>query len=294
MSSRRTLILLGAILVGVIAAFALFNYVSNVENEANEKAELVEVFKAEEPITKGFTGGEAFDAGQIVAGKIPREYRPEGFVGSIDEIEGQVALFDIPAGTALVKEMFVDPSQAVISFRERLEEDGSRVAISFQVDQVRGVADLLVPGDFVNIFITLEEPAEGDTLRSSGLGAATCPRTIDQGGCVLLTSARMFYQDVHILAIGQTAVLTAGESTSSDEEGETETAQTQAGLITVDVPIEAAQWIASISSASYYLTLNPENYTPEALPPLNPVADVLPGEDPAVLTPYGPSGDEEE
>jgi Flp pilus assembly protein CpaB len=282
-------------LVGVIAAFALFNYVSNVENEANEKAELVEVFKAEEPITKGFTGGEAFDAGQIVPGKIPREYRPEGFVGAIDEIEGQVALFDIPAGTALVKEMFVDPSQAVISFRERLEEDGSRVAISFQVDQMRGVADLLVPGDFVNIFVVLEEPTEGDGLQNAGLGAATCPRTIDQGGCVVLTPARMFYQDVHILAIGQTPVLTAGESVNTGEEGaEGEATTTQAGLITVDVPVEAAQWIASIESSAYYLTLNPENYTPEALPPLDPIADVLPGEDPAVLTPYGPSGDEEE
>jgi Flp pilus assembly protein CpaB len=292
-SSRRTLILLGAILIGVIAAFALFNYVSGIEDRANEEAELVEVFKAEETIPKGLTGQEAADDGQIAAGEIPREFRPEGYVSNIDEIASQVALFDIPAGTALVREMFVDPSQAVISFRNRLKEDGSRVAISFQVDQTRGVADLLVPGDYINIFVKVEEPSEGDVLLSSGLGAG-CPKTIDQGGCVLLSAARMFYQDVHILAIGQTPVLTAGESTSTGEEGEEGETETQAGLITVDVPIDAAQWIASMTEGTFYLTLNPENYTPEPVEPLNPIADVLPGEDPAVLTPYGPSGDEEE
>jgi pilus assembly protein CpaB len=290
-SSRRTLILLGAILVGIIAAFALFNYVSGIEDRANKNAQLVEAFKADDTIQKGFTGKEAFDSGAIVTGKIPREYRPEGYVSSIDEIEGQVALFDIPPGTVLVKDMFVDPSQAVISFRDRLKEDGSRVAISFQVDQVRGVADLLVPGDYVNMFVKLQLPAQ-EGQDNSGAGAG-CTKTIEQGGCVLLTPARMYYQDVHILAIGQTPIQSAGESPDTNEDGTSDT-QTQAGLITVDVPIQAAQWIASADTGTFYLTLNPENYNPEAVPPLNPIADVLPGEDPAVLTPYGPNGDEDQ
>lgn len=287
MSSRRTLILLGAIAVGIIAAFVLFNYVSGIEERERGEAELVDVKKAEATIEKGITGQEAFDAGALVDAKIPREFRPADYVQNLDEIAGQVALFDIPAGTPITKQMFVDRSQAITSFRNRLRDDGSRVAISFSVDQVRGVADLLVPGDYVNMFVKLEEPSEEE---ANGI----CNRPIEQGGCVLLPAARMLLQDVHILAIGQTPVLVAGESSpdSGAEEGEEAQAQeTQAGLITVDVPVESAQWIASVVPDSIYLTLNPENYAPEALPPLNPVADVLPGEDGAQVTPYGTDPD---
>ena len=38
MSSRRTMILIGAIAVGVLAAFMIFNYVGGVEDQANEGA----------------------------------------------------------------------------------------------------------------------------------------------------------------------------------------------------------------------------------------------------------------
>ena len=44
MSSRRTLILLGAIAVGVIAALLLFNYVQGIEDRANNNAKRVDVY----------------------------------------------------------------------------------------------------------------------------------------------------------------------------------------------------------------------------------------------------------
>jgi Flp pilus assembly protein CpaB len=283
-SSRRTLILLGAIAIGIIAAFALFNYVSGIEDRERGDAELVPVLKAEQPISRGITGGEAFDAGDIAEGEIPREFRPEGFVSTIDEIRGQVALFEIPAGSVLVKNMFVDPSQTVVSFRERLRDDGSRVAVSFSVDQVRGVADLLVPGDEINMFVIEEEPTEEEAAAEGA-----------QPGDLLLSRARLLYADVHVLAIGQTPIQVAGETaTEDDPEAEAEAEQVQHGLITVDVPVLAAQWIMSMGLDSFYLTLNPANYDPEPLPALPPFAATLPGEDPAQVTPYGPDGSTEE
>jgi Flp pilus assembly protein CpaB len=284
-SSRRTLILLGAIAIGIIAAFALFNYVSGIEDRERGDAELVPVLKADQPISRGITGQEAFDADDIVEGEIPREFRPEGFVSTIDEISGQVALFEIPAGSVLVKNMFVDPSQTVVSFRERLRDDGSRVAVSFSVDQVRGVADLLVPGDEINMFVLMEELTEEE---AAGEGA-------QPGDLILASPARLLYADVHVLAIGQTPIQVAGETASEDDpEAETEAETIQHGLITVDVPVLAAQWIMSMGADSFYLTLNPANYDPEPIPPLPNFAATLPGEDPAQVTPYGPDGSTEE
>lgn len=284
MSSRRTLILLGAIAIGIIAAFALFNYVSGIEDRERGDAELVPVLKAEQPISRGITGGEAFDAGEIAEGQIPREFRPEGFVSTIDEIRGQVALFEIPAGSVLVKNMFVDPSQTVVSFRERLRDDGSRVAVSFSVDQVRGVADLLVPGDEINMFVLMEELSEEEAAAEGA----------QPGDVILKSPARLLYADVHVLAIGQTPIQVAGEAASRGEDGEAEAQSIQHGLITVDVPVLAAQWIMSMGPDSFYLTLNPANYDPEPIPPLPRFTGTLPGEDPAQVTPYGPDGGTDE
>jgi Flp pilus assembly protein CpaB len=278
-SSRRTLILLGAIAIGVIAAFALFNYVSGIEDRERGDAELVPVLKADQPIARGISGGEAFDAGDINEGKIPREFRPEGFVSTIDEIAGQVALFEIPAGSVLVKNMFVDPSQTVVSFRERLRDDVSRVAVSFSVTQVQGVADLLVPGDEISMF-TIQQVAP-DELNDGR-----------QPGDVDLSPARLVYADVHILAIGQTPIQAPGETTSEDDSDTTE--EVQHGLITVDVPIQAAQLIMSLPPDNWYLTLNPANFNPEPLPSPPGFLATLPGEDPALVTPYGPDGSTDE
>jgi Flp pilus assembly protein CpaB len=284
-SSRRTLILLAAIAIGLIAAFALFNYVTNIEDNERADAELVPVLKAEQPINRGITGAEAFDAGDIAEGEIPREFRPDGFVSTIDEISGQVALFEIPPGSVLVKNMFVDPSQTVVSFRERLKDDGSRVAVSFSVDQVRGVADLLVPGDEVNIFVVEEEPSEEEAVAAGA-----------QPGDLLLNRGRLLYADVHILAIGQTPIQVAGEASAAVAEADSAEAEEdtiQFGLITVDVPVQAAQWIISMAPDSFYLTLNPANYVPEPLAPLPPFTATLPGENAAEVTPYGPAGSDE-
>ncbi len=39
--SRRTMILIAAVLLGAVAAFALFTYVGGIEDEANDNAERV-------------------------------------------------------------------------------------------------------------------------------------------------------------------------------------------------------------------------------------------------------------
>ena len=56
MSSRRTLILVGAIAVGVIAALLLYNYVQGIEDRANNNAKRVDVFVAKADIVRGHAG----------------------------------------------------------------------------------------------------------------------------------------------------------------------------------------------------------------------------------------------
>src|SRR6478752_5443630 len=49
-SSRRTLILIGAVVIGGLAAFLTLNYVKGVESESAEENQLVDVLVAKGPI----------------------------------------------------------------------------------------------------------------------------------------------------------------------------------------------------------------------------------------------------
>src|SRR5690606_8563906 len=105
-------------------------------------------------------------------------------------------------------------------------------------------------------------------------------------------SQRYLYQKVQILAVGQSTLLSPGEQTTTSG-GTTAAAGAGSGLITFNVPPEAAQWIASAQDSSgMYLTLVAEDYVPKPLPPIDSGGD-LPGENPAVLTPYGPTGNQD-
>ena len=97
--------------------------------------------------------------------------------------------------------------------------------------------------------------------------------------------ARYLYQSVQVLFVDKTAVPQPGETSAS-----TTAPPTTGGLITFAVPPEAAQMLASVDPANLYLTLLPTNYQPYPLPALNAFPAVLPGEDQAQLTPYGPTG----
>jgi pilus assembly protein CpaB len=271
-SSRRTLILIAAIVLGAVAAFALFTYVGGIEDRANDQAERVEVFKIAQDIPKGTFGDEAFSQGLIVPSEIPREFRPANAITDRAQIDGLVAISDLAANQVVVTEQFVSQAESLSTFSGLLQNN--QVAVTVRVDDVRGVAGLLVPGDFVNILAN---------ANNSGSGPGGDPTGQD----VYDKPARAVYQKVQVLAIDQNRKLEPGESVDV----QTETVDGVAGqfLVTFAVPFDAAQRIASIDNPDLYLTLVPRDYQPEPLPPID-VDEVLPGEAGERLTPYGPDG----
>jgi hypothetical protein len=112
---------------------------------------------------------------------------------------------------------------------------------------------------------------------------------VPQAGEVAYTApARYLYQKVQILALGQTRKLEPGETADTNPDG-TATTSTTSGLITFVVPADAAQRIASVGPSGFYLSLVAKDYQPQPLGPLDS-SEVLPAEDAARLTPYGPDG----
>lgn len=272
------MILIAAIAVGLLAAFLVFNYVQGAEDRAQGDAQRVDVLVVRDQIPRGLSATQAREQNLIEQDQIPREFLPPTAIRNIDEIDGKVALNNLAPNQVLVDGMFVDPSDAAVGFSELLEDDLTAITVS--VDQVRGVAGLLVPGDEVNLMVTAagaEEGAEG--------GAEGVADRLSQ-------DARMLYEKVRILAVGSQAAAQPGENLAEGEGGEAQAAGAagNTGLITFAVPIDAAQLIASVPPGQLYLTLVPEAYEPAALPPLDLGGTTLPGEDSTQITPYGPDG----
>jgi Flp pilus assembly protein CpaB len=288
-------ILIVALVVGAVAAFGLLNYVRNVEGSVYDNAEPEEVWVVRLPIPKGTTAEQVLDQNMIVQSEIPASFVPAtSIVDPTTELAGLVAVADLPANAPLVTGNFVLPNIVNTGITDRLEEKGM-VTMTFAVDQVRGVAYQVEPGDFVNILdvdplvngdeegAPAEEPV-GDPAAAAELATLGVedPATYEQ-------LARYVYQRAEVLAIDRALTPDLGETTD-------ETAQPAArngGLITLAVTPEAVQMLLSVNPGDLYLSLVPPTYEPYPLPPLDYNQQVLPGEDAERLTPYGPAGGED-
>jgi pilus assembly protein CpaB len=279
------MILIAAVVVGAISAFLVFNYVNSADSRARAGAREVDILKVQSDIQKGLSGREAIQQGKIVHTKIPAEFKPQTAITDESIIADKVAVANYSTGQILVDGMFADAIDNQITFAGRIPSDcgsidpatnkpAQCVAVTISVDQVRGVAGVIVPGDLVNVLIVPDA--------NSGSGGA------GSGG-----PARVLYQAAKVLMVDKTAVPQPGEVTQSGSNTATPTGQAQTsvntGLITLEVPAQASQLIASIAPQELYLTLLPPNYTPEPLPQ-QALPSVLPGEDASQLTPYGPNG----
>ena len=125
--------------------------------------------------------------------------------------------------------MFVDPGRRRCP-RSPACSTTNEVAITISVDQVRGVAGLLVPGDFVNLL--RHRAGDGDAEGDDGASRRRTPATPSSA-----QPARYLYQKVQILAVGQTRTLEPGETAATNADG-TPTAPTNSGLITFVVPAD--------------------------------------------------------
>lgn len=275
MSSRRPLILVAALAVAAVAVFLISQYVGGLKDKAYGNAKRVKVYMVKQDIARGTYGQEAQAKAEIVQTDIAQQWYPPNAVTNLKDIQGQVAVADLSTNQIVVKGMFADPSSVNASLASRLRpvQGSDQVAVTIQVDQVHGVAGLLQPGDYVNV---MELSSSGGTGGASALYPG---------------NARYVYQKVMILAVGASPVSEPGDTQAASAAGGSSTLKPQqnSGLVTLMVPADAAQRIASLTPSSVYLTLVSPDYKPVPLPPL-PSDSTTPGESDSNLTPYGPRG----
>lgn len=273
--------LVGSILIGALAGFALLNYVQGVEQDVLQETQRVDVWVVSANVPAGTTAADVQQTNRLELRQVESAFRPSNAVSNLSQIQGRVAVNNLAENQILVEGMFDDPEVIATTFADLIEED--QVAFSLTIDPKRAVGGFIEPGDFVDMIVLGEEyvpPGEPDAFEAS---ATRSPYT---------SPARYLYRGVRIIGINDKIVGDTVEAQSVLPEGDEGEVTTLS--ITLAVPANAAQRILSVAQGDLVLSLLPDGWSPEARP--NEIEEailldeLLPGEDPQIITPYGEAG----
>lgn len=227
--TRRTVAIVVAVVLAIIATIALTQYVQGERNEAIRQNDPVQAYVAKETIPAGMSAEQAIDQGLIVQQPVPRRAVPSGAIDSLEDIQGRVALAPINAGEEIVLSRFAAPGQAGTS----LQIPEGFHAISIDVGLVPSAAGFIKPGDNVGVLLNVEETG----TESDGAQQAS-------------SHTEFLLQRVKVLAMGQRTTTTTNEQ--GQEQQQTSTVATLALRPEDAERLAHAQFIGQL-----YLTLMP-------------------------------------
>jgi pilus assembly protein CpaB len=225
MKPNRTVVVAAAVVVGLVASVLSYAFLNGAQQRAYNNAKLVPAYVITKPVPRTLSGSDAVNGGYIQQRNIPAEFRPSSAITSLASIQGKEAIAPFDRGQVLVSSMFVSPSAATNSFSQQIKSGD--VAVTVSVDQVHGVAGLAVPGDKVDLLVSVGQ------------------------------SEQVLLQNVPILAIGQTTAQGAGQGSAT-----TTSSNSSSGLYTFEVQPAEAQRIALAEQQSlgiYMLLVPPGN-----------------------------------
>jgi pilus assembly protein CpaB len=224
---RRTLLLIAALVVAALGTAMVFLYVNNLEEQANDNAELVEVLAATDYIAPGTTAAAASEAGAFEKVKIPRSLAPAGVISDPAVVADLVALAPIFEGQAILGQMFGTPSAST-----GLTIPKGKLAVAVQLGDPNRVAGFVSPGSEVAVFVTLADATGGEKTQ------------------VLLERAT-------VIAVGPSTVTTL---TTTDEEGEQNVEEISRAILTLALDQrESQQIIFAQNSGTLYFGLLSED-----------------------------------
>jgi pilus assembly protein CpaB len=267
-SNRRILILILAVALAGVAAFATYSYLSSADKRAKGDTQLEQVLVLGSDVAKGTKGLEVVKKDQgIITREIPQAAIPANAIKDVNSISQLVAITDFKQGAILQQGMFVDPTVAQTSFADRLEAEKGKHAISISVDQIHGVGGFVTPGDYVNLIVKVKPIAVGVQATTQTTAPANPDGSASNQSAGEDTLTVYLLQKVKVLAVGSSVIPQAGEAVPDASA----TVATNAGLITFAVtPEEALKIARAQDEGTIYLTLVPDDYQITPVVPISP------------------------
>ncbi len=138
-----------AIILAVISTLILTSYLNTLKAEITDGSEIVKVYVATSPIPAGTGGAELLLKAELT--EIPKRYIAADSITSEADIKEKSLVVSMTEGEQLTKNKLRRESVSDVSYLI----SGDKVAISFPVDEVIGVAGNLKTGDKIMILTTL-------------------------------------------------------------------------------------------------------------------------------------------
>lgn len=153
----KVLIAIVAVVLGGVAAFAAFAYLNGVQRAAQAGSTMTDVLVASQDIPRGTLANDLLSSGMAQVTKMPLRYIPSGAISSVTGVTDRVLAVPVTKGEVLTTARFQYPSEAGLSYNV----PAGFVAVTVPVDDARGIAELVKPGDRVAVLTTVANRTGG-------------------------------------------------------------------------------------------------------------------------------------
>lgn len=269
-----------ALVLAGVAAFSVFQYLTNIENEFREAREEIRVFRAVQTLAEGTEGNFVLQNRGVlyVPGIDQRDDLPADAISATSEddiaqlqqvLSGRVAAGPISANSVLTASQWVELTTQITPLAELLAEGTQAITIS--PGAIQGVNGFVQAGDRINAIITLDIDFELTALAEDapdfGIPVEEDPEATDEGA-VTVTYTRYVLQGLRVLAVGSDVRPDPDAPPAVDAMGtETDAAvQAEGGapvpstVFTLEVTPEVAERLvfAQQAGALYYTLVPPD------------------------------------
>jgi pilus assembly protein CpaB len=155
----KILLLIVALILGGLAAVMAAQYLNSARTRIEAESQPMEVLVATEDIPRGVQADDLVERGLIEIQEVPAQFVAAGAISSANAIEGQVLAVPLTEGEQITRSRFQFPSTAGLAYS--IPDD--YLALTIAVNEVKGVAGLLKPGDHVAAFVTFTSGAEAQS-----------------------------------------------------------------------------------------------------------------------------------
>ena len=159
MNKNETLVLWLSVGLAIFAVMLVYSY-------TQEKSEaLTKRFGAKTTLvvsTRDINEMETLDESMLELVEVPMDFAQPGYVGNIEDATGLVALAPIQSGEQILDNKIIKPGPVT---GLSLQVTPKSRALTIPIDEMRGVAKLIKPGDRVDILAALDVRSRGGNTR---------------------------------------------------------------------------------------------------------------------------------
>jgi Flp pilus assembly protein CpaB len=271
---RRAIVLLVALILAGLAAWAVWNFLDGVRSDAEADQVQVTVFRAGDAIAEGADGSILLSGdGLVVESTEEQVDLPADAITGEEELNsiltGRVAAGPISQNAILTRSQWTEVTIDITPLSEVIPS--GKQAITIGLDNIRGVNGFVEAGDRVNLIVTLDIAADIIPADFPTLDPDTGTAVEGEEETITITYTRYVLQGLPVLAVGRAIRPDEDAPTVIDVEpapgaepgveGEPAEEAVNETVFTIEVTPEEAERLAfAFENGSIWMTLVPTDF----------------------------------